>query len=326
MSAKVDNQKALNVLIEQINKEIITSSTQIKEIHEKSINQLNKLNDDLQKVLQRDVYTINETKYPMVEQKEVVRALSLMLKRANSLSKRLKNVQDYLMDETEQESIRGESTTLLSLKIIESKEEERKRISRELHDGPAQILANIILNLDILERELREKAQIEYQDEVERIKDLSKVALKEIRQIIFELRPFPLNEEPFIQGLKNYLDIQKRFVPNVNILYEFYNSEHIRLPKDDGMNLFRVIQESIHNALKHAEADEIYIRLEKQDDSLIVTIQDNGIGIQNREWDNDSFGILGMKERIDLLKGELKIESNQGSGTVVSIKIHLTQS
>src|SRR5690606_35413238 len=246
--------------------------------------------------------------------------------RVNQLSTKLKVIQSYLTDEFEYDTISNENDDILTLKVLESKEEERRRMSRELHDGPAQLLANVILNLEIMDHHLKENGAVSLLEENEKIKEQIQNALHEIRQIIYDLRPIPLYEKNLSKDIKKYIDYVKGIHPNVQIIYDFNEVDRLNIPANIGIHLFRIIQESIHNALKHAKASQIHLKFTNQEEALIITISDNGIGIQNNDFmfNNEQFGIRGMKERIELLKGELHIDSNERSGTTVLMKLNLS--
>jgi two-component system sensor histidine kinase DegS len=208
------------------------------------------------------------------------------------------------------------------LKIIEAQEEERKRLSREIHDGPAQMLANVIMRSDLIERVYREKGAEEAFTEVHSFKKMVRSALYEVRRIIYDLRPMALDDLGLVPTLRKYLQTIEEYHNHSRIDFVNIGLES-RLQAKYEVALFRMIQESVQNALKHANACEIKVKLEMTKSAITVLIKDNGVGFNTQDKKPESFGIIGMKERVDLLDGEITIDSKIGKGTAVSIRVPL---
>lgn len=205
------------------------------------------------------------------------------------------------------------------LKIIEAQEEERRKLSREIHDGPAQMLANVMLRSQIIDKVYRESPD----QGVKEIHDLRKMvrsALYEVRRIIYDLRPMALDDLGLVPTLKKYLSTIEEYNGDTTILFTFIGSEQ-RIPSKFEVALFRMVQEAVQNALKHAEAREIVVKLEIGRHHVTVIVKDNGKGFDIREKKKDSFGLIGMRERVDLLDGNLTIDSSVGAGTIVMIQV-----
>ncbi|MFS0821601.1 sensor histidine kinase [Bacillus sp. 1P02SD] len=205
------------------------------------------------------------------------------------------------------------------LKIIEAQEEERRKLSREIHDGPAQMLANVMLRSQIIDKVYRESPD----QGVKEIHDLRKMvrsALYEVRRIIYDLRPMALDDLGLVPTLKKYLSTIEEYNGDTMISFTFIGSEQ-RIPSKFEVALFRMVQEAVQNALKHAEAREIVVKLEISRNHVTVIIKDNGKGFDIREKKKDSFGLIGMRERVDLLDGNLTIDSSVGAGTIVMIQV-----
>ncbi|MCC3356926.1 sensor histidine kinase [Bacillus sp. REN16] len=205
------------------------------------------------------------------------------------------------------------------LKIIEAQEEERRKLSREIHDGPAQMLANVMLRSQIIDKVYRESPE----QGVKEIHDLRKMvrsALYEVRRIIYDLRPMALDDLGLVPTLKKYLSTIEEYNGDTTISFTFIGLEQ-RIPSKFEVALFRMVQEAVQNALKHADAREIVVKLEIGRNHVTVIVKDNGKGFDIREKKKDSFGLIGMRERVDLLDGNLTIDSSVGAGTLVMIQV-----
>lgn len=208
------------------------------------------------------------------------------------------------------------------LRIIEAQEEERKRISREIHDGPAQLLANVLIRSDLAEKVHKEFGPEQSLLEIRSLKEMIRAALYEVRRIIYDLRPMVLDDLGLIPTLKRYLATIEEYNKVVKINF-VHIGEDKRLPSKYEVALFRLIQESVQNALKHSKASEIVVKFEKRRESINVVVKDNGVGFNPEEKRSDSFGLIGMKERIVILEGVLSIDSSPLTGTTITMQIPL---
>ncbi|WP_437829486.1 sensor histidine kinase [Niallia taxi] len=206
------------------------------------------------------------------------------------------------------------------LKIIGAQEEERKRLSREIHDGPAQMMANVMMRSDLIERIYKEHGAQEAFEEIKNLKLMVRSALYEVRRIIYDLRPMALDDLGLVPTLKKYLKTTEEYYQTASIGFTTIGKD-FRLPNKYEVALFRLIQESVQNALKHAEAKTILVKIEMRRDQVIVVIKDDGKGFDKSVKKQESFGLIGMRERVELLEGELSIDSKIGSGTLVMINV-----
>ncbi|GMB09146.1 sensor histidine kinase [Thermolongibacillus altinsuensis] len=246
------------------------------------------------------------------------------IERADHLIGQITVVLNYLNGDLRQvsEFIEGANQKQeFGLRIIEAQEEERKRLSREIHDGPAQMLANVIMRSDLIERIYRDRGAEEALKEVRDLKEMVRSALYEVRRIIYDLRPMALDDLGLIPTLRKYLKTIEEYhrtkITFTNI------GECQRLPNRLEVPIFRLIQEAVQNALKHAEATEIQVKIETKRQNLLVVVKDNGKGFDPNEKKEKAFGLIGMRERIDLLEGQMTIYSQKGIGTIVSMQIPL---
>lgn len=251
-------------------------------------------------------------------------ALDDTIDRAEHLISQISVVMNYLMSEMGVALEDAKAKQDFGLKIIEAQEEERKRLSREIHDGPAQMLANVIMRSDLVERVYRESGPEAAFSEIHSFKKMVRSALYEVRRIIYDLRPMALDDLGLVPTLRKYLLTIEEYHNHSKINFVNIGLEH-RLPTKYEVALFRMIQESVQNALKHANACEIKVTLEITKTAITVLIMDNGAGFDTTQKKPESFGIIGMKERVDLLDGEIMIESKIGMGTSVTIHVPLSE-
>jgi len=206
-----------------------------------------------------------------------------------------------------------------TVKIIEAQEEERKRISREIHDGPAQMMANILLRSELVERAFKDQSVETAITEIKSVRKMIRTSLQEVRRIIYDLRPMALDDLGLVPTIKRYVESTADYN---NMRIEFLPvGKSIRLPQIYEVSIFRLIQESLQNAIKHAEANSIKVQLEITDHVITAVIKDDGIGFDSEIKRDKSFGLIGMKERIDMLKGDFKITSGQNKGTKIFIQV-----
>lgn len=208
-------------------------------------------------------------------------------------------------------------------KIIEAQEEERKRVSREIHDGPAQMMANVMMRSDLIDRIFRERGTEEALLEIRELKKMVRNALYEVRRIIYDLRPMALDDLGLVPTLRKYLRNVDEYNKAVKIDFITIR-EDVRIPIKLEIAIFRLIQESVQNAIKHAEATLINVKIEINKTNVIVVIKDDGKGFDVSVIKEGSFGLIGMKERSELLNGEISIDSVIGKGTVIMISIPVT--
>jgi two-component system, NarL family, sensor histidine kinase DegS len=251
--------------------------------------------------------------------------LNETIERAEHLVSQISVVMNYMMSDIRQMGEALETAKQkqdFGLKIIEAQEDERKRLSREIHDGPAQMMANVMMRSDLIERIYKERGSSEAISEIRNMKKMVRSALYEVRRIIYDLRPMALDDLGLVPTLKKYLQTIEEYHRTTKI--QFINmGEDKRLPSKYEVALFRMIQESVQNALKHADASLIQVKLEIKKDHVMVVIKDDGKGFDINEKKSESFGILGISERVELLEGELNIHSKIGTGTLIIIQVPL---
>lgn len=249
--------------------------------------------------------------------------LQQTIERAETLVSQISIVSNYLVSDIKEMGEALEDAKLkqdFGLRIIEAQEEERKRLSREIHDGPAQLLASVLIRSDLAEKMHKEEGPERSLEEIRSLKEMIRTTLYEVRRIIYDLRPMALDDLGLIPTLTKYLATVEEYHKMTNIEFVYFGKD-TRLPQKYEVALFRLIQEAVHNALKHAQPRTIQVKVEILSEQVYVIVKDDGSGFDVNVQKSGSYGMMGMRERVEILDGLLSIHSKQGAGTVISIKI-----
>lgn len=209
----------------------------------------------------------------------------------------------------------------LSGAIIEAQEEERRRIARELHDEAAQALTSLLVRIRLLERSPNPE---EARRHVQELRQLTAAALEEVRRVALELRPTILDD----LGLAAALDWRVEEFNAVGGTRATLSVEGIgeRLPGPVELALFRVAQEALTNVARHAQATTVSVGLRRAAGDLVLTIEDNGVGFDPTPpggAGSRGLGLVGMRERMSLVGGELTLVSRPGHGTRIMARVPL---
>jgi len=207
--------------------------------------------------------------------------------------------------------------------IIRSQELERQRIAREIHDGPAQAIANVVLRMDILSK-LYEKDPDRVRDELLKMKTIAQGALDEIRGFIFDLRPMTLQDLGLVATIKRVVASLKELA-GVNVRFIVEGPER-SLGQLVTLAVFRIAQEATTNLKKYSDCKSAWIHLKYLEDRVILIVEDNGVGFDLDEVAKSqkkyaSFGLLGIQERADDINAELEIITSPGEGTKVVLVV-----
>jgi two-component system, NarL family, sensor histidine kinase DegS len=249
------------------------------------------------------------------------------IERAESINLQMSVVLEYLSGDLTQVTRILESAKnrqMIGLKIILAQEEERKRIAREIHDGPAQSLANLVLRTEIAERMLEKNDLKLVRDELIDLKMQIRLGLEEIRKIIFNLRPMALDDLGLVPALRKFVqDFEEK--TRIRAIFDTSGREK-RLTSAMEAAMYRLVQEAFNNALKHAQPSFISLEMNFVEDELELKIEDNGVGfsvdsLQAKARLYSHFGIIGMRERVELLQGNMDIQSVIGQGTKIIIQV-----
>jgi signal transduction histidine kinase len=223
-------------------------------------------------------------------------------------------------------NISREQLRALAARLESMREEEGKRIAREVHDNLGQALTVLNMNLFELDSEISELGDETRRDlllnKTRSMSNLIDTTVHEVRQIATELRPRMLDD----LGLESAIEWQARdFQGRTGIQCEF-SAENMKLDQERSTALFRIFQETMTNIARHAKATRVNIRLKKDTDKILLEVEDNGRGISEKEiYGSRSLGLLGMRERALLFGGEIIIRGGQGKGTTVTVYVPITR-
>jgi len=261
------------------------------------------------------------------ELQQRIKSVEVSVERAETISSQINVVLEYLSGDLNQVTRILESAKnrqLIGLKIILAQEEERKRMAREIHDGPAQTLANLVLRTEIAERMLMKQEFQLVQEELMELKSQVRSGLEEIRKIIFNLRPMALDDLGLVPTLRKFVqDFEEK--TKIRAVFETAGRE-LRMPSAMEAAVYRLVQEAFSNALKHASPTYVSLEIKFYPRRVMITIQDNGVGFDveqtmARSKKSSHYGLIGMSERVELLNGKMDIQSARGQGTKISISI-----
>jgi signal transduction histidine kinase len=208
---------------------------------------------------------------------------------------------------------------LLSKRLLEALEEERKRISRELHDELGQYLTSIKMEADILQR-YAEANDPRTQAVADSIQAKLDEALDTILRISFALRPSMLDDFGLVPAIESYLE---NFQEATGIACEWEcGAEAVGVLPEVTTAVYRVLQEALTNVARHAATPGVEVRLSQEGEMLVLVVQDDGRGFDISTTGNDhSLGLIGMRERAELAGGILQIASRKGSGTRIEMAV-----
>jgi signal transduction histidine kinase len=200
-------------------------------------------------------------------------------------------------------------------RAVEVQEDERKRLARELHDEIGQALTSILIQLKTVQEERDAKV---IKNRIDNLRQLTSQTIEELRRLAMDLRPAALDSLGIEAALRWYA---RQCSERTGVEILFSESDYPdRLPSHLELILYRIAQEGINNAIRHGKATQIQLGLEVDASSIRLTINDNGIGFHQSER-YSGLGLVGIRERVELLRGHFTMNSSPGSGTALSIEI-----
>lgn len=240
------------------------------------------------------------------EEEEIREALLSLAEQQKSLQSCKKNKENYC------------------IKILEQQENERQRIARELHDTTVQVLTNLVHKTELCSK-VMDTDMIRAKLELEIMNNTIRYTINEMRNIIHDLRPMAFDDFGLITTIE-------RMVSQLNAESEMHfqfrvEGENDNLPPVISLTLVRIVQEACNNAVKHSEAENVYIKFSFYESLVEVSIKDDGRGFnlkaaeEKRGKVNQGFGLSIMKERISLLSGEYKITTGANKGTHILVVV-----
>jgi len=217
------------------------------------------------------------------------------------------------------------------LRVIQAQEDERRRIARDMHDGPAQSLNSLILKselcLKLLDKDI-DRAKLELQT----LKTLIRGTIDDTRRLIYNLRPMSIDDLGLVPTLERFIDrVEQKNDFSIELKVNYHNvTKGENISELISLAIFRIVQEALNNIQKYSKADQVILELTFNDHNTDITIQDNGIGfdtenIQSSLKDDKGFGLPMMKERVNLLLGKFVIMSELDKGTVIHITLPIDE-
>ncbi len=203
-------------------------------------------------------------------------------------------------------------------RVVAAQELERRRLARELHDETGQALTSILLGLKPLESSVADE---DSRAAVVSLRELVVTTLQNVRRLAVELRPSALDDFGLVPALERLVDTF-RDQSQLGVDVES-NLGDERLPSDVETTIYRIVQEALSNVVKHAEATQVSILLTRKPAAVAAMVEDNGRGFDPADVSRDGLGLVGMRERVSLLGGRLRIESAPGSGATLVAEIPL---
>ena len=315
---------------------------------------LQQTSGEVQKFDQRTAQVANKVRhiesnlngYPREEIKEAYSAsqtsqlrLSMLRSQAEQLQAKKEGLQnqaetlgkfldlaDHIPALSARESRLGSSSTesdSVIMRIVDAQEGERQRLARQMHDGPAQSLTNLILQAEIVEKSFglgMEQARAELANLKQAVND----TFQKTMDFVFELSPMMLNDLGVVPTLRRYIeDFQDK--SGLTIAFDVLGEER-RLAPHVEATVFRVIQELLHNVWQHAHASHVQVSLDLQGTMVDIAVEDDGSGFSVDEvlssaQERKTLGIVTMQQRIEMLGGSIDLDSSLGRGTKVTMGI-----
>ncbi|MBD0786656.1 cache domain-containing protein [Vibrio sp. Y2-5] len=220
----------------------------------------------------------------------------------------------------------NEQLSVLNQQIVDSQENERQRVSRELHDGVNQLLVAAKYRLDNVGKELHQEKQV---NELNASKKVMEQAIVELRRISRDLRPPQLDDLGLVAGIEAYInDMRQR--TDLELVFE-HDIDGVEMLQEVETTLYRVIQEAVHNVEKHAQAQGVDIIMQREGQLLILTVSDDGIGIaptivkpgKRNKPNLEHMGLQNMKDRIHAIGGTFAVSSIPGEGTEIRVSLNM---
>lgn len=214
-------------------------------------------------------------------------------------------------------------------RIVAVEEEARKKLARDLHDGPTQVISAIAMNMSYIYRLLERQPENALQ-ELKKVEEMARNTVKDIRHMLFTLRPLVLENQGLAAALEQLAEKQKETYGQNVAVYVAPDAENVLDQAQQGP-IFYIVEEAVGNARKHAQAELISVNIFREGGELVVVeISDNGVGFNINAVDANydsrgSLGMVNMRERTELLTGTLQIESAVGRGTKITVLVPIKE-
>jgi len=239
----------------------------------------------------------------------------------STLEKSLKHTESSLRESEEDLRQSRSELRTLAARLLTTQEEERRRVSRELHDDLNQKLAMLEVDAERLGQQSLISPEI--RKDVQSLRDRTAEVSNDIRRVAYQLHPSVLDHLGLQVALRSYC---AEFSNRDGIQVKFSGPEQQqRIPEEIALCLYRVTQESLRNVAKHASAKSARVALEVVDHRIHLSVRDNGVGFDTAAKHKGGIGLLSMKERVRLVDGELTLKSKPGRGTRIDVWAPLSE-
>jgi PAS domain S-box-containing protein len=207
----------------------------------------------------------------------------------------------------------------LSHRLVQAQETERRRVARELHDEAGQALTSLMVGLRLLEKEIDQPERVPAR--VAELKHTTDGVLENLHRLAMDLRPASLDHLGLVPALRQYLGMFGA-QHGLTLQFETVGLDDERLPPPIEINLYRIVQEALTNVVRHAKATQADVLLERRENQIITIIEDNGTGFDpETRSQSGRLGLLGMRERAEMMDGQLSVESTPNVGTTIYVEI-----
>ena len=212
-------------------------------------------------------------------------------------------------------------------RLIEADEAARKELARDLHDGPTQTIAAIAMRINFI-RSLLNRDPKQALQELQKVEEMAKGTSKEIRGMLFTLRPLVLETQGLTAALET---VMKRLRENDGLNVRLVGGEHGSLLDENAQTVvFSIVEEALGHARKYSKANQIEVRFWQEDNLFVVQVRDDGVGFDTADVNRDyssrgSLGMVNMRERAERIDGSLRVESEPGRGTSVMLVVPLSK-
>ncbi len=246
------------------------------------------------------------------------------LKQLQLVVQHIESSVSYLLGSGIEPQPHGDQTLDVAQRVLESLEAERERLYRDVHDGPAQVLANAIFEVDYLER-IAERAPAELRQtlrsELATLRGQFRASLDSVRAMIYDLRPPELTELGLADAMRNYASEWETRC-GIKVSSKLDTGETTLSPQQE-LAVYRVLQEALQNVHKHAQAAAVGIVWQRSAGNWVLHVTDDGIGFDlvKAARRAKSVGLLSMRERASLIGGSLQVQSSPGKGSAVTLQL-----
>lgn len=286
---------------------------------------------------QTDFITHNLLGVPLTLHNEVIGVLEVMNRRSGNYSEKdqelLESIASYAAIAIENARLHNNVLAERD-RVVEAEEEARKELARDLHDGPTQLVASILMNLDFSKQALQKEPSL-VPGALEEMTKLATKANHQMRTMLFELRPLVLETSGLQPAVKTFLERRQADVEGQTLLSMVIETENDseEIERADAKiegAIFAIVQETVNNAIKHAKAQNITVTLQETHDALYTIIVDDGVGFDVQEVMSNyeqrgSMGMINLHERTEVIGGELMIKSTPGEGSTFTIYVPKAQ-